>query len=209
MIFHQLQLGNMENFCHIIGDKKTNKVAIFDPGWEGKKILQFLEKNNYTLTHIFLTHVHYDHSGQADFLAQKTGAKIFLSEKTKEEKRGHPKFIVPQKFLPLCNHQIVMVGNVSVKTLDAPGHQDDHVIFIVGEKYLVTGDTLFVGSIGGLHFEYSVPKKMPNTLQMINTLPDDLLLCSGHDYGEVKMRTLGEEKKNNPYLMSPELALEK
>ena len=209
MIFHQLQLGHMENFCHIIGDAKTKEVAIFDPGWEGKKILQFLKEKEYTLTHIFLTHVHYDHSGQAEFLAQKTGATIYASETTNLEKRGHPKFVVPETFTPLSDKQIVKVGSVTVETINAPGHQDDHVIFVVGDLYLVTGDTLFIGNIGNVWFEYSVAEHMPATLKMINTLPEHLLLCTGHDYGEVPIRTLGEEKKTNRFLLNPQLALEK
>lgn len=213
MIFHQLQFGPMENFSYLIGDEKTKEVAIFDPGWEGEKYLDLLEKKSYTLKYIFLTHVHYDHSGQAQFLSDKTGATIVMSERLKEEKRGHAKFILPKKHQALKHNETTSFGNILVKSLEAPGHQDDHLIFIVGStlssnQYLITGDVLFVGSIGGLHFEYSMPEKMPQTLEMINTLSDTLMLCPGHDYGHVKMQTLGQEKKENPYLLDPLLALQ-
>lgn len=189
----------MENFYHIIGDEKSKEVAVFDPGWEGENILQFLKDHNYILKGIFLTHFHYDHSGQANFLSEKTKAPIYCTDLINEKKRIGYNFILPDKYISITPKNIVEIGEIKIENIYAPGHQDDHILFKVGNEYLVTGDTLFIEGIGRLDLPFHASDKMWHTLEMIRTLPDHLLVCPGHDYGSVTIRSLGEEKIHNPY----------
>lgn len=209
MIFKQIPVGNMENFSYLIACEKTKKAAIFDPGWDGEKILETAKHLDVEIEKIFLTHVHYDHSGQAEFLQAKTGAKAYAPNTIPDWKQDHEKFIIPKKYIALSDKEKINIGEIEIEALSSPGHQDDHMMFIVDKKYLIAGDTLFIGSIGGLHFKGSVREKMPSTLKKINTLPENLIVCPGHDYGETPMRTLQEEKEKNPFLKNPLLALSK
>lgn len=202
MIFHQNLHGNMENFYHIIGDEKTKEVALFDPGWEGETIIRFLDTHGYILKGIFLTHFHYDHSGQADFISKKTGAPIYCTNLINEEKRKNKpgyNFILPKEYIIVSPDEVVKIGHMDIQNIHAPGHQDDHILFIVGDTYLITGDTLFIDGIGRLDLPFHAAHKMWETLERIKTLPGSLIVCPGHDYGSVKTRCLGEEKQHNPY----------
>ncbi|MEI7511245.1 MAG: MBL fold metallo-hydrolase [Candidatus Peregrinibacteria bacterium] len=135
--------------------------------------------------------------------------QIFASANIPKWKRNaspdHGKWVVPQNFTPISGETQdftslqFSIGKFPIQVYDAPGHQSDHLLFEIAE-YLFTGDTLFIGNIGGTHFEDSNPEEMQKTLKMISTLPDSLIVCPGHDYGAVPMRTLGEEKMLNPYL---------
>ena len=60
--------------------KKGNDVLLIDAGLEkgtAKAVLRLLNENDWTLTHILITHAHADHFGGAQHLQEKTGAKIF------------------------------------------------------------------------------------------------------------------------------------
>ena len=66
---------------------------------------------------------------------------------------------------------------------------------------MFTGDTLFVGAIG--KFEPENAREIYDSLHgVIMKLPDSTVVYSGHDYGEVPFRTLGEEKASNPFLQT-------
>lgn len=205
----------MDNFSYLVGEE-GGEVACIDPGWDAERIAKLAEGNGVHITKILLTHVHYDHSGAAEDLSRRSTIhrapiEIFASanipswKRTTNPDRG--KWIVPEKFTPIFvgayGNTPLRIGGYPITVYDAPGHQSDHLLFTIG-KYLFTGDTLFIGSIGGTHFADSDPKAMEKTLAMIYTLPDDLVVCPGHDYGEVKMRSLEEEKRLNPYLSKKE-----
>jgi hydroxyacylglutathione hydrolase len=70
---------------------------------------------------------------------------------------------------------------------------------------LVTGDTLFVGTIGRCDFPYSSPHEFFHSLAKLKKLHDETVFYPGHDYGAAASNTLGREKKTNPYLMAKTL----
>lgn len=192
----------MQNFSYLLGCQKTKECAVIDCGFEAEKIQKEAEKNGYHITKIFLTHVHYDHSGAAEELAKKTRAEIFMNKKS-EEKRGknveNGMWIIPKKTTPLFPEDHIHIGEISGKVLSAAGHQSDHFLFLF-DTFLFTGDTLFIDSIGRTDLPDGNPEEMKKTLNNICTLDENIFLCPGHDYGSVPLRTLREEKISNPYL---------
>jgi hydroxyacylglutathione hydrolase len=201
MFFEQIPVGTMKNFCYLVGDNQEKICACIDPGWEVEKILATAKKSDMNITMILLTHVHYDHSGSAEELESITNAKVFASHAIPEWKKTHPKFCVPEKTNGLSEQSTIFIGNTPIEILETPGHQSDHLAFIIG-KYLFTGDTLFVDTIGRTDLEDSDEIAMKKSLKKLANLNEHLLICSGHDYGSVPIRTLGEEKRQNPFLLS-------
>lgn len=200
--FRQIEVGHMQNFSYLIGCPKTKECGVIDCGFEPEKIQKTAEEGGYCITKIFLTHVHYDHSGAADDLSKITGAEILMHPKS-EQKRGKTTskgmWIIPEKTTPIQEGNTPKIGEISGKVIASPGHQSDHLLFIFG-PYLFTGDTLFIGRIGRIDFPDSVPEEYPETLNKIITLNEKLIVCPGHDYGSVKTRKLEEEKRENLYL---------
>ena len=82
------------------------------------------------------------------------------------------------------------------KVVHTPGHQSDEVCYQFDEK-LFTGDMLFIVGIGRVDLPDSNPPDMEKSVELLKTLPDNLVVYPGHDYGDVPFRTLGEEKKMN------------
>lgn len=199
MFFEQIPVGTMKNFAYLVGDEERKVCVCIDPGWEAEKIWERAEGAGMQIESILLTHVHYDHSGAAEELAERTGAKIFASTLLPEWKKENSVFVVPKNRTGISEGDALSIGNIPIEILEVPGHQSDHLAFIIG-KYLFTGDVLFIDSIGRTDLEDSDPNQMESSLQKLFTLSDDLLVCSGHDYGSVPIRTLGEEKQKNPFL---------
>ena len=92
---------------------------------------------------------------------------------------------------------MIPFGKEFLSVIYTPGHTKDSVSFLTGDgKGLFTGDTLFIDYCGFARDEDA----LFTSLQKIYSLPDKIMVYSGHDYGSVPVRTLGEEKRLNPYL---------
>jgi glyoxylase-like metal-dependent hydrolase (beta-lactamase superfamily II) len=94
-----------------------------------------------------------------------------------------------------------MVGNILLSFLLTPGHTAGGICIIVDEKALVTGDTLFIGDCGRTDLPGGSLEEMFRTLQQkIISLPDDLIVYPGHDYGKKPFDSLGNQKRSNKTL---------
>ena len=146
-----------DNFAYIIHGK-AQAMAIDGGAW--KEILSFLKTNDLTLEFIINTHSHYDHTPGNDQLLKATGA-IFLNSATLPD-----------------NHKIIIEGE-TVLVYRTPGHTDDSVCFHTGD-ILITGDTLFNGTIGNCFS--GDQKSFYKSIKRLMALPDDTKIYAGHDY---------------------------
>ncbi|PIR18228.1 MAG: Zn-dependent hydrolase [Deltaproteobacteria bacterium CG11_big_fil_rev_8_21_14_0_20_49_13] len=190
MIIKQLEIGPMGNFAYLLADDKKSACAVIDPGWQVDEIIKAAEKDGLKITHILLTHAHFDHANGAEKMAEKTGAKIYVGEL-------EPCSLKDKKLF--ANGDTIKIGDVSVKCIHTPGHTPGSACFLV-DKAIFTGDTLFVGAIGRTDLEGSDPEEMFKSLQKLAKVPDGVVVYSGHNYGSEAVSTMGEQKKRNPYM---------
>jgi glyoxylase-like metal-dependent hydrolase (beta-lactamase superfamily II) len=69
---------------------------------------------------------------------------------------------------------------------------------------LFTGDTLFVGKVGGTGYGDDAREEYDSLHQKLMTLPDDTVVWPGHDYGVAPQSTIGHEKETNPFILRPD-----
>ena len=190
------------NFAYIIhGEKQA--MAIDGGAW--KEILSFLKTKNLTLTSVTNTHSHHDHTSGNDHIIKATGADFINSAILSD------------------NYEITIDGE-KVAVLRTPGHTDDSVCFHTG-NLLITGDTLFNGTIGNCFSGNQ--KNFYLSIKQLMDLPDKTIIYAGHDYildslafalhlepdnknieifrnshssTSTTYSTLAEERKINPYL---------
>ena len=133
-----------------------------------------------------LTHTHPDHVADLQRLKKVTGAAVFVSKL--EAIPGAETFEAGHNFT---------LGKLSIDTRQTSGHSRGGITYVVNglpRKIAVVGDALFAGSMGGGSVSYA--DALRNNREKIMTLPDDTILCPGHG----PLTTVGEEKKNNPFL---------
>ncbi|MDS9472978.1 MBL fold metallo-hydrolase [Sporosarcina pasteurii] len=119
-----------------------DEAAIIDAVRFTEVFTDFAKSKNAVIKHVFDTHLHADHISGGRHIAQETGATYYLPPKDAEE--------VVFNYAPLEDGLTVQVGasQIDVSALYSPGHTIGSTSFIVDSKYLLTGDILFIDSIG-------------------------------------------------------------
>jgi glyoxylase-like metal-dependent hydrolase (beta-lactamase superfamily II) len=202
MIFRQIKVGMMGNFSYIIGD--NGEAAIVDPGWQHKKLLKACEDLKLSVAKILLTHAHYDHVMDLAKVAKKTNAGVYVHElenfKAPSLQAGlFSAGLESMRIIKIKDNDTISVGKIKIKVIHTPGHSPGSVCFLFDKK-LLTGDTLFVGSIGRVDLPGSSEEDMAKSLKKLSRLSDDIEIYPGHDYGNSPKSTIGNEKKNNPFM---------
>jgi glyoxylase-like metal-dependent hydrolase (beta-lactamase superfamily II) len=183
----QFLVGNMDNFTYAIIDEKNRKSIIIDPSWDLEIIFDFLKKNKIENIYIINTHSHFDHVLGNDQVVKRTGAKII------QHKRSPLK-----KDIEVNDGEYLRFGEVDIKIIHTPGHSGDSICLVIGDKILLTGDTLFVGSCGRLDLQGSDPTEMYYSIyDKLFNLDGNLIVYPGHHYGNTKTSTLNKEKNTN------------
>lgn len=176
--------GYDRNYFYLI--KSEQEVAVIDC-FDTKVVLNFLKQNEATLKYIISTHSHFDHIEANQELKTKTKAQIVMYQINKAD-------------IEADEGSELMLGKETLKFLYTPGHTADSICVLI-KNNLFTGDTLFVGHIGG-HFYKDSPITQPETLKRLMTLPNETIIYPGHDYGKTPTSTIQKEKETNPYLFA-------
>lgn len=213
LYLQQLALGPMDNFVYLLGDPQTKEAAVVDPAWDVPAILKRVETDGYRLTHVILTHGHYDHINGVEEIVKATDATVCAEKSELEEfiAEGIGGMVIPKSSLKKTNvGEIVRVGTIDVRMIPTPGHTPgSQCLWVKGktssEDVLVTGDTLFVGTVGRSDFPHSSPRDFFHSIKKIKALDDETVFYPGHDYGTTPTNTLGREKKTNPFLLTDKL----
>ena len=182
----------MANFVYVIVDETTREGIVVDSGWETDPILGAVADMGATVKFVVASHEHFDHTQTLSELAGRTGGKVVAHENSPLECD-----------IRVTNGEEIRFGRSKVKVFHTPGHTHDSITLYDG-KHAFTGDTLFIGTIGRMSL--STAESMYRSLyEIICRLPESTTIYPGHDYGDVPFRSLGEEKKSNPYLMAEDL----
>ncbi|MFA9556971.1 MBL fold metallo-hydrolase [Evansella sp. AB-rgal1] len=120
----------------------NGEAAIIDATRMTDVYVEFAKELGVKITHVFDTHLHADHISGGRQIAEKTGATYWLPPKDAEE--------VQFAYEPLLDGKNVVIGNtvINILPLYSPGHTIGSTSFVIDEKYLLSGDILFIDSIG-------------------------------------------------------------
>jgi hydroxyacylglutathione hydrolase len=185
MIFEQIKVG-YDNFAYLIADEKSGYAALIDPAFEPEKILIKAEKGSFEIKYLINTHSHYDHTNGNDYILKNTNAVLLGFNKK-----------IPA--VSIKDNEERELGKLKLTFIHTPGHTPDSIC-ILTENIIVSGDTLFVGTIGKTGFGNDARLMYQSIQKKILPLKDSIEVYPGHDYGPSISSTIGNEKKNNPFL---------
>lgn len=202
-----LTVGPIMENCYIIYDEQSLEGIIVDPGDEAGRILETVHNLNLTIKYIVNTHGHADHIGANKELGEKLQAKLAIhaddaamltDPQLNLSVAGYMGRIIISQPADILLHEkdIISFGNCSFKVIHTPGHTPGGIC-LVGEGIVISGDSLFAGSIGRTDFPTGSLTDLVSSLkEKIMTLDPSMQVFPGHGGTSV----IGWEKQNNPYL---------
>jgi hydroxyacylglutathione hydrolase len=190
MFLFKFPFGPLETNAILIGCAKTKTAAVIDPSpGSAGALLAKASELGLKIEKILLTHSHWDHFADAHALKALTSAPLyvhFLDAKNLEHpgSDGIPLFlpihpVTPEHFLN--EGDVVEVGELKLEVIHSPGHSPGGVCFYLRtQKLLISGDTLFQGSIGNLSLPTGESAKMWTSLEKLSKLPPETRVIPGH-----------------------------
>ncbi len=190
MLIKVFTTGPAETNSIIIGCSKTRQAAIIDvPLNSAELIVQALKNDSLTPQMILLTHSHWDHLADAVKLKKLLDVPIYVhpEDAGNLERPGSDRLplyfpiegVKTEKFL--TDGQIIPLGDLRIEVICTPGHTPGGVCFWLKEqKILISGDTLFKGTIGNISFPTARPELMWESLKKLADLPPDTRVFPGH-----------------------------
>ncbi|SCA62875.1 Uncharacterized protein aq_2135 [Chlamydiales bacterium SCGC AG-110-M15] len=190
MIIKTFPSGPFATNAYVLACKKTRHACIIDPAPESAVDLErFIQDENLIVKDIYLTHSHWDHTGDLAKIKKIFDVPVSVHELDagnveKPGSDGLP-LMMPIEAVAvdsfLHEGDELFLGDLKFKVVHTPGHTPGGVCFYFsGKSVLISGDTLFKQSIGNLSFPTANAEKMWESLSKLEKLPSETRVFPGH-----------------------------
>lgn len=197
---------------YVVSDPETHKAAIIDPGMmdteEEKALVNYINRENLSVTHIINTHLHIDHAIGNKFSAELFNVPVYghkddeplgLRIKDQADMFGLNNRIEAVSLTSYLNDgDTIEIGKGKLLVLHVPGHSPGSIaLYDKDGGYVITGDALFQGSIGRTDLPGGSMTTLINSVKSkLLTLPPETIVYPGHG----PATTIGTEMRYNPFL---------
>jgi len=193
MDIEQIATGGDRNFGYLVADETVGEALLIDPSYAPARLVNRVGEKGYRLVAAFCTHDHIDHTNGNATVERLTGLRVLTFGMTD-----------PRTGTRVDHEARFALGTLEVEVLHTPGHTPDSICLHVGDA-VFTGDTLFVGKVGGTDFGDGARAEYRSLHDVLLALPDDTRVFPGHDYGIAPQSTIGAQRRTNPFLLRPDL----
>jgi hydroxyacylglutathione hydrolase len=171
MEIKRIVVGMLQTNCYLLID--GGELAVVDPGDEADIIIGEIARSGAAPKLIINTHGHFDHTGGNTRLKEKYGLPVLAGAKEK----GEATFIPD---IALDEGQTVKFGGSILKVMETPGHTPGGIC-LFGDDFVISGDTLFDGSIGRTDLAGGSDRAMAASLERLDReIPDGTAIYPGH-----------------------------
>jgi glyoxylase-like metal-dependent hydrolase (beta-lactamase superfamily II) len=200
MILEIFPSGPLETNAYLLACDVTKHAAVIDAPFESADaLLHRIKKLSLSVDMILLTHSHWDHIADVSLLKESLKASVYV-HKDDADNLENPGVDRLPLFFPLkgvkpdgylSEGQELIVGKLKITVIHTPGHSPGSVCFYLSsEETLISGDTLFRGTIGNLSLPTAQPASMWVSLKKLAVLPAATKVYPGHGGST----TIGSEK---------------
>lgn len=220
MIFHRFFDDKLAQASYLIGCVATGEAVVVDANRDVEPYVRTAEREGLRIVAVTETHIHADYLSGSRELAQRTGAKLHLSDCGPAEwKYG---FAASDHARLLRDGDEIVIGNVKLRAIHTPGHTPESLSFLYTDGAatqepmgILTGDFVFCGDVGRPDLlekaaqvkgsAEAAAKVLWQSLEKFRALPDHLGMWPGHGAGSacgkgmsaVPSSTVGYEKRVN------------
>jgi glyoxylase-like metal-dependent hydrolase (beta-lactamase superfamily II) len=217
----QLPIGMLQSNCYLVYDENHHEGVIVDPGANAAALLEETQQRDLQIRYILNTHGHFDHIvGNAQLIAEldvplgiHPADRDLLSQGGGAAYFGMGAVASPRATLELTDEFTLQIGEVNLQVIHTPGHTPGSVCFYISKNTdvatstsnqadtsnstgLITGDTLFAGSVGRTDLPGGNAQTLTRSLNRLLTLPPETVIYPGHG----PTSTLAREQRINPWL---------
>ncbi|MDO5336510.1 MAG: MBL fold metallo-hydrolase [Eubacteriales bacterium] len=203
---HTCVLGMVQTNCYFLVNRQTRELLIVDPADCPERIFRKVEELHGKPVGILLTHGHYDHILAAEAVKEKYGIAVYACAQEQQmlgdsrlnltAYQGQPVSLKADH--SLSDMEVFEAAGFSVQMLHTPGHtKGSCCYYIKDEGVLMSGDTLFYGSVGRTDLPTGSTAQIVGSLhRLLELLPEDTEVYPGHDCPT----TIEHEKRYNPFV---------
>jgi len=161
-----------DNYIYLIHDDESGATACVDPA-VAPPVIKAAKDLGWSISHILVTHPHYDHTDGIADIVEAFGSKVYGSRQDYGE-------------IPKCDHGVlegdmIKLGGSEARVLEVPGHTKNHLAYsFETEKAVFVGDTLF--SLGCGRLFGGSAAQMWNSLKKLRSLPGNTRIYCAHEY---------------------------
>jgi glyoxylase-like metal-dependent hydrolase (beta-lactamase superfamily II)/rhodanese-related sulfurtransferase len=201
VLFRQFVDDDLGCASYLIGDPSGGEAVVVDPAYAVEQYLEAAAADGLHIARVLETHTHADHvSGHGRF-ALEHGLPVSV----------HPLAEPEYAFDGFEDGEVLHVGAVPLRVLHTPGHRPEHCAFVVDERLVLTGDSLFVGDAARPDLAVDAregAEGLFRSLQRLAELPDSYEVYPGHVAGSLcgadmspeRSTTIAAEKRSNAAL---------
>ena len=198
MLFRQFVDDDLGCASYLIGNQTNGEAFVVDPAYAIEQYLEAAEEDGVRIVRVLETHTHADHVSGHGRLALEHGLPISIHP------LGEPEY----PFDALADGQVLDAGDVSVRVIHTPGHRPEHCAFVVDERLVLTGDSLFIGDAARPDLAVDAregAEGLFHSLQRLTELPDAYEVYPGHVSGSLcgaqmssaRSSTIAAERSSN------------
>lgn len=221
MILERFYDKTLAQASYIVGCAATGEAIVIDPNRDIDTYLEFAASEGLRIVAVTETHIHADYLSGSLELADRTGAKLFVSDEGDSEWKYA--FANRPNVVLVKDGDNIRVGNISLEVVHTPGHTPEHIALVLTDHPAsseplgaFTGDFMFVGDVGrpdllerAAGFEGTMEKgaaTLFDSLQRFRSRFQAQLLiwpahgagsACGKSLGGVPVSTLGYEESSN------------
>ncbi|WP_254546732.1 MBL fold metallo-hydrolase [Halomarina pelagica] len=180
LVVRQVQRRAKGCLGYVVGSRRTGEAVVVDATRQTDRFKVAAQDAALSIAGVLDTHVHADHVSGGPALAAAVGVPYRLGERARERD-------VQYEYGPLSDGEIVEVGGVEIEVLHAPGHTTEMVNYLVDGEVLLTGDTLFVDSVGRTELQFGEDDASRGAELLYGSLhetvlelPDETRILPGH-----------------------------
>ncbi len=191
MILQRVEQAEWLSNAYLAVDEIGGTGVLVDSNGVTDPLAERAEREGTTITHVLLTHHHWDHVFEMEQLAERFGVPILAHEKTAELLDGK----VTETF---TDGDTIETGGLTIEVIHTPGHCADHCALVINGDDCLTADVIFKGTVGGTRAPGATgfADLKSSIMDRLMKLDPETRIHPGHR----EPSTIGAEWEENPFV---------